>query len=503
MGRRRAPRRQRLTTRPALALGLVLGLGSALAACDGDNVVEPRYDMAPDAAVITGRPDLGPAPAPAVPGALGMQIEAFGGEVGFFAMNLETGEAMAHGGTVRFPAGGLSALFVVTAYAAQVDAGSLRADRQVQLRPNDVRGVGLDANDAGKTLPLSELAARALDGDRTAESVLARVIEGDGADGHPVIDGTVAAFDIDGIGAYLDPCARDRLYAEALDARFAAVDCADLAGWLYTDSVTGLVPELFPSRPTFDDAQRAAAAAARLAGADGTVTARAMARVLALLDAGNLYTPSVDARVRAILDGSRAAGGGDDGLPARVWAGSMEGLLADGRHWAGRIRGAAGESFVLVVLNTGGEAIDGLSRALGSGAWSTLIGEIPWPPMSPAEPGGASVALTDVARAADCDDEPGGLEGQIMCRTDAAAEVFASGDAVTANLMVPGPGPLESAWIWSNPAGERVRTQARLARSAWWVWTETRRLFAAGSWSVTVSVDGSVVRHAPFTVQGE
>ncbi len=475
-------------------------VGAALAAmtltaCDGDNAVGPRLDMMPDAQVITGRPDLGPAPAPEPPGALAASIDAFEGDVGFFAMDLETAEAMAHSGTVRFPAGGLSALFVVATYAARVEAGDLLADRTVQLRPADIRGAGLGPDDAGKTFALSDLAARALDGDRTAEQLLVRTIGGVEA-----VDAVLADFDIDGIGPYLDPCGRDRLYAEALDARFATVECDDLGLWLYGGSPAGLVPMPFDTPPTFDDATRAAAADARTDSLAGTVTARAMARVLALLDAGDLVSPAVDARVRGLLDGSRASGGGDDGLPASIWSGSLEGATEDGRHWAGRVRGADGESFVLVVLNGGGEAVDALTRALGSGAWTTLLGEIEWPPMTPAEPGESTVQVMDAASADGCDSAPDGFDGQLMCRADAATMAFSAGDAVTATLLAPGPGPFEAAWIWAGPDGLRVRTQERLARSAWWVWSETRRVFETGQWAVTVSVDGRVVRHTLFTV---
>lgn len=475
-------------------------VGAALAAitltaCDGDNAVGPLLDMMPDAQVISGRPDLGPAPAPTPPGPVAASIDAFEGDVGFFAMDLDTAEAMAHAGAVRFPAGGLSALFVVVTYAVQVESDALLADRTVQLRPADIRGSGLGPDDAGKTFALSDLAARALDGDRTAEQLLLRTIGGSEA-----VDGVLADFDIDGIGPYLDPCARDRLYAEALDARFAMVDCDDLGLWLYGGSPAGLVPMPFETPPTFDDDVRAAAAEARTAGIAGTITARAMARILALMDAGDLVSPAVDARVRALLDGSRAGGGGDDGLPATVWSGSLEGATEDGRHWAGRVRGAEGESFVLVVLNAGGVEIDGLTRALGSGAWTDLLGEIEWPPMAPAEEPQATVQVMDTASADACDTAPDGFDGQLMCRADAATMAFSAGDAVTATLLTPGPGPFEAAWIWAGPDGQRVRTQERLGRSAWWVWSETRRIFETGQWAVTISVDGRVVRHTLFTV---
>ena len=482
--------------RSCLPLALAAALCVAgLAACDGDNAVGPLLDTMPDAQVITGRPDLGPAPAPAPNAALTASIDAFAGDVGFFAMDLDTAEAMAHDGTLRFPAGGLSALFVVATYAAQVEAGALVADRSVQLRPADIRGTGLGPGDAGQVYTLSELAARALDGDRTAEQLLVRTLGGSEA-----VDGVLADFDIDGIGAYLDPCARDRLYAEALDPRFEGVECPDIGLWLYAGVTSGLVPRPFRTPPDFDDATRAAAADVRTSSTAGTITARAMARILALLDAGDLVSPAADARIRSLLDGSRAGGGGDDGLPASVWSGSVEGATEDGRHWAGRIRGAGGESFVLVVLNAGGTEVDTLTRALGSGAWSALMGEVPWPPMTPAEPGEAVVELTEVARADACNSAEGGLDGQRMCRSEAATMAFSAGDEVTATLIAPGPGPFESAWIWAAPDGQRVRTQERLARSAWWVWSETRRIFETGQWAVTVSVDGRVVRHALFTV---
>jgi len=469
--------------------------GLALTACDGDNAISPAIDMMPDAQVITGRPDLGPAPAPEPPGAVAGSIDAFGGDVGFFAMDLETADAMAHAGGVRFPAGGLSALFVVLAYAVQVEAGDVLADRNVQLRPGDVRGAGLGPDDAGKIYPLSGLAARALAGDRTAENVMVGTLGGNEA-----VDAVLADLGIDGIGAYLDPCSRDRLYAEALDPRFAQVDCDDLGLWLFGGSPAGLVPQPFETPPSFDDAALAAAASARTSSTAGTITARAMGRILALLDAGNLVSPAVDARVRALLDGSRASCGGDDGLPASVWAGSLEGATEDGRHWAGRMRLPGGEAFVLVVLNAGGSDVDGLTRALGSGAWQGLLGAIEWPPMEPAEPGESTVQVMDVTSADACDSAPDGFEGQVACRAEAGTMAFGSGDAVTASLLAPGPGPLEAAWIWAAPDGQRVRTQERLGRSAWWVWSETRRTFELGQWAVTVSVDGRVVRHTLCSV---
>lgn len=451
--------------------------------------------MMPDATVISGRPDLGPAPADQPPGAIATNIDDFGGDVGFFAMNVETAEAMAHAGTVRFPAGGLSGLFVVLAYAAQVDAGTILADRTVQLRPADIRGAGLGPGDAGRTFTLSELAARALNGDRTAEQLLVRTLGGGEA-----VDDVIGTLDVDGLGGYLDPCARDRLYAEALDARFTQVACDDLGLWLFGGSTAGLVPTPFDSAPSFDEPTRAAAAAARTAGTAGTVTARAVGRLLGLLDGGNLVSPSVDARVRALLDRSRATGGGDDGLPADVWSGSLEGATEDGRHWAGRVRGPGGEVFVLVVLNGGGEEVDALTRALGYGAWSALQGEVPWPPMEPAEPGEATVQVMDGASADGCDSAPDGFEGQLACRAEAATMAFGAGDAITATLLAPGPDPIEAAWIWAAPDGQRVRTQEYLGRSAWWVWSETRRIYATGQWAVTVSANGRVVRHRLFTV---
>lgn len=499
MGRRRTPGRQR-----ALNLGrrsLTAALGLCLLgplACDGDNAATPPEDMMPDAEVVTGRPDFGPVPAPAPPADVQAFIDAFGGAVGFYAVDLDSAEAMGHEEQGRFAAGGLSALFAVMAYAAQVEAGAVLADRSVQIRPADVRGKGLGPGDAGSVFTLSALAARALDGDRTAEHVLVQTIGGPEA-----VDAVIGELGIDGIGRYLDPCARDRLYAEALDARFGDVACDDLGLWLYGGVATGLTPAPFPSPPTFTDEQRIRAADGRVRAEPGTITARALARMLALLDAGGLVTPGVDARVRGLLDGSRAAGGGDDGLPASIWSGSMEGLTEDGRHWAGRVRAPGDTSFVLVVLNGGEGDVDALTRALGAGAWGELLGGIDWPPMAPAEPGAASAQVLDVAASDACDTAPDGFEGQMVCRSNAASEIFTPGDAVTASLLAPGPGPLEAAWIWAAPDGDRVRTQRRLPASAWWVWSETRRLFDEGLWSVTISLDGEVVDTVPFELTPE
>ncbi len=458
-------------------------------------------DMMPDAEVVTGRPDFGPSPAAEPPAGMQGFIDAFEGEVGFYAVDLETAAAIGFDEQARFSAGGLSALFGVIAYAARVEAGEVLPTRSVQIRPDDARGRGLGLPDAGSVYTLAELATLALNGDRTAEHLLVETIGGAEA-----VDETLsvlADLDIDGVGSYLDPCARDRVFAEALDARFASVSCDDLGRWLYAGVTTGLSPMPFARPPTFDDAALEMAAAARIRASAGTLTARGLARVLALLDAGGLISPAVDARVRALLDGGRASGGGDDELPATIWSGSMEGLTEDGHHWAGRVRAPGGISFVMVVLNAGGQEVDALTRALGARAWIALLGGIEWPPMAPASPGEATAEVLGADASDACDTAPGGLEGQAVCRSNAAAEVFAPGAAVAASLITPGPGPLEAAWIWAPPDGPRVRTQQRLPRSAWWVWSEARRLFEEGQWSVTVSLDGEVVRSVSFDVSAE
>lgn len=481
------------------ALALLGALAGGVSGCDADDALKPgAADMAVDAEVITGRPDFEPPPAPAPTPEMSAAIDAFDGRVAVFARNLDSGETLAHEAEIRFGAGGLSALLSTIAWAHAVQAGEVAPRQMVQVRPADVRGGGLGRADAGQVYPLDVLVARSLAGDRTAEHLVTHALGGPDAVNAALVD-----LDLDGIGRYLDPCERDRLWAEALDPRFASADCDDLGLWVHAGSTAGLVPRPFATVPTFDAEQRAAAAQARLQSGAGTGTARAWAALLARLDAGRLHSPPVDARVRALLDAGRAAGGGDDGLPASVWSGSLEGRAEDGRHWIGRLRTPDGEPMVLVVLTSQTEAeadVDRLTRALGSGAWNALVGPFPWPPPDPADPPAAAAHLLPSEASDACDVQPGGYEGQLRCRSEAAAEVFEVGDSVTATLLTPGPGPVEAAWTWSAPVEGRTRVQQVLGPSAWWVWSETRRVFTPGDWTVTLSADGEVVRTIPFTV---
>ncbi|MEZ4435599.1 MAG: serine hydrolase [bacterium] len=451
----------------------------------------PVADALVDAAVDAGRPDFGAGADPPLTDEMAAAVADFDGEVSVYVRNLVTGDAVAESARVRRAAGGLSALLVAVAYADRVEAGTARPDELRTLRPGDLRGGGITG--IGGQYALDDLMNRALAGDRTAEQVVVDALGGSDA-----VNAVVVGTDIDEIGRYLDPCERDRAFATALDARFAEVDCPELAAWVHQGDSAGIVPLPFPTAPTFDAGARAAAAAARLTAGPGTVTARGWARLLSRLDDDALLGPAVDARVRALLDDSRATGGGDDALPASIWSGSLEGATEDGRHWVGRVRTADDESVAVVVLTAATEEpVAALTRSLGAGGWRAVVGETgSWPP----EPRGVEgqLALMAAAEAVACD--TGGFDERSACMLDNMRATFAPEEDVTAVVLLRTPEGAEVATTFAEPNGTRTRLQKRLSPSGWWAWSENRTVRVEGEWSVTVTVDGRPLRPVPFVV---
>lgn len=461
--------------------------------CDGDSNrrVRPVADAALDAAVDAGRPDFGAGADPPLTDEMAAAVADFEGEVSVYVRNLRTGEAVAEAARVRRAAGGLSALLVALAYADRVEAGAVQPDAVRTLRPGDLRGGGISG--IGGEYALGDLMIRALAGDRTAEQVVVDALGGSDA-----VNAVVVGTDIDEVGRYLDPCERDRAWAVALDAAFAGVDCAELAAWVHQGVTDGIVPLPFPTAPTFDAAARAAAAEARLMAGPGTVTARGWARLLSRLDDDMLLDPAVDARVRGLLDESRATGGGDDALPASIWSGSLEGATEDGRHWVGRVRARDGASVAVVVLTAAtDEPVAALTRALGVGGWRAVVGDVgSWPPEARDSVG--QLALMSAAEAAACD--TGGFDERSACMLANMRATFAPEEEVAAVVLLRTPEGAELATTFAEPDGTRTRLQKRLTPSGWWAWSESRTVRVEGEWSVTVAVDGRPVRPVRFVV---
>lgn len=484
----------RLAARPWIVRACgCLWLLLTFAGCDGDSNrrVTPGADAMVDAGPDVGRPDVDPGAEPPLSDAMAAAVARFEGEVSVYVRNLVTGETVAHEARTRRAAGGLSALLAVVAYAARVEAGSNDADEQVTLRPADLRGGGIA--EVGRAYTLAELAALALTGDRTAEQLLVAALGG--SDG---VNGVVVGLDIEEIGRYQDPCERDRAWAVALDGRFGEVECVDLAAWVHRGEVEGITPLPFATAPTFDEAARAAAAEARLVEGPGTVSARGWARLLSRLDDGKLVSPEVDARVRALMDDSRATGGGDDALPASIWSGSLEGVVEDGRHWLGRVRTPEGDSVAMVFLTAGtGASVAELTRTLGAGGWRAVVGEVgSWPPEARGIEG--QLALMSAAEAAACD--VGGFDDRAACLLASGRATFAPDENVTAVVLLRTPAGAEVATTFAEPGGVRSRLQKRLTPSGWWAWSENRTVRTEGDWSVTVTVDGSPLRPIRFVV---
>lgn len=492
----------RRVTRSVSAGLASLCLLATLLGCDNDSNRNLPADAGPDAPVDPGRPDFGPPPDPPVDNAVGNLIDDFPGEVAYYVRDLENGDAVGWRSDVRVAAGDQSALLAVLVYASQVDSGTLTPDQEVQLRPTDTRGVGLGADRAGEGFDLGELAERAVTGDRTAEQLLVNAVGGPDA-----VNAVTVGLGIDGLGRYLDPCERDRLYADALDPRFAEADCAAVADWVHRGEAAGITPLPFAQPPQFDNAQRASAAEARLATGAGTITARDWGRLLARLDAGTLLDPSVDQRVRALLDAGRARGEGDDGIPAEGWAGGVVGRTIDGRSWTGRIRGGS-DPMVAVCLTSGiapDDAVlaDVLCESLVAEGWRVVLGPRgAWPPeVAPNRPDAVvDVLLSDTAGEDACLDTGGGFDDQVQCRRDAAVATFSPGDDVVGHLLMQGPDGGEVSWIWTGPDGARTRTQIQLGPSAWWVWTERHPVFTIGTWTLVVALDGVVIQSRGFDV---
>ena len=68
------------------------------------------------------------------------RIAAFGGEMGLYAKNLDSGEVIAVNADTRFPTASLIKVAVMAEVFRQIDAGSLRKDRPVVLRNADKAG---------------------------------------------------------------------------------------------------------------------------------------------------------------------------------------------------------------------------------------------------------------------------------------------------------------------------------------------------------------------------
>ena len=447
-------------------------------------------------------PDFGLPPAPEPGARLRPQIDDTlneAAQIGLYAHNPANGQSVASGGDVPLFDGESARLIPVLVYAEALSTGRVGASESFTISQEHLRGRGLRAEDVGAQRPASDLVRRALlDNDRTAEAIL--VARLGGADG---IGERMAAWAIEGLGGYLEPCERDRAFATALDPRFAEADCSALGDYLHRGDVSGLTPLPFAEVPDFEPALRRAAVLTLNQSPRGASTARAWARVLTRLVHRTLQGGDPDAWVLDLLDDSTGAHGGGDRVPPSAWVGAIGSSGYGGTHWLGRVR-RGDETFVTVLQIVGHEndLSDGVAALVG-GAWDEVMeSREAWPPIPLAPRHGFHSAWVLPGEAADaCDDAPARFDDQLRCRRDAAAGVFDSHSRVAVSTVFQMPPDLEIAWFWSDPDARRRRIQHRLDSGPWWVWTRGHRPLSHGEWNAVIYVNGDAQSVTPFTVR--
>lgn len=494
----------------------------AVVGCGDDNAVGRRdvggardlgVDMAPPPADVGPQPmrahdativDFGADEPRTAPVEATEAADEFPGEVRFFARNLSTGETAARAAGEPVFLGSLSRIMPVLAYTRQVAVGVLDVDDEVTLTAEALRHGGtLKADDVGASFRLEALAERIIvDGDRSAEELLVAAVGGVNA-----VNSTLSGLGIPGFGRYAAPCELDRLYASALDPRFAMVDCPTLSAYVHGDDASGLTPDPFPTPPEFTTAQIAAAWASFAPRSVGTATAEALARLLAKVDDGTALSLAASVHLRALLDGALGDGGPGDEIAPDTWVGNLNASVYGGRHWMGLVRG--GEApFVFVALSDQHArppivAID-LFSALADQLYGALVGpDGSWPPAVPARPDWVEgVFLLDPEGARACDTAtPDDFDAVLECRRRFARGTFEPESATGGTVFLRGAPAAEVAWFWSRPDGARRRYQVRFSPNNWWIWTRTLRVLDPGRWQFAVYVNGQAVHAESFEVR--
>ncbi|MBK8597484.1 MAG: class A beta-lactamase [Holophagales bacterium] len=114
-----------------------------------------------------------------------------GGTLGVKVVHLESGRTAGLEARGRFPMASVYKLPIAVVVLAQVDAGKLKLDQEVEVRPGEVRRTGprVDPWKPGARVPLAKLVdAMVTESNNTACDVLLRLLGG-----APVVDGWLAA----------------------------------------------------------------------------------------------------------------------------------------------------------------------------------------------------------------------------------------------------------------------------------------------------------------------
>lgn len=473
-------------------------------ACNADRSSPPPLaDAEFDAQIFDAAgPDFGPSPAPAPGPRVTRRVEERVNDplrLGLYARNPADGAHFAVSGEARFFSAELSRLLPVLVYARRVSTGSIDPTASLVVEPVHLRGRGLRSADIGAQLRMDELVRRTLlDNDRTAEAMLVEQLGG-----VPAVEAVIREWAIDGIDGYLEPCERDRAFAEGLDPRFQQVDCGALGAYLHAEDPRGLSPLPFPTPPEFDPATRLSAMKALDDMPRGSSTPRGWGQLLTRLAHRTLQGGVPDAWLLDLLDDCLGAAGGGDGVPPSAWVGAIGSTGYGGTHWLGHVR-RGDEAFVGVVHLVHSEGNQGqtVSDLVGA-AWTDLMDtRDAWPPIPLAPRHGFHSAWVLAGEDADgCEQAPARFEDQLRCRRDAATGVFASHARTAVSVILQASPAVEIAWFWSGPDGRRRRFQRRLESGPWWVWTRGHRPLASGEWHAVIYVNGDAQSVTPFTVR--
>ncbi|MFN3202335.1 MAG: serine hydrolase [Bradymonadia bacterium] len=471
----------------------------------------PDFEL-PDPPDMAEVPDAAPTGPEAPSAEINEAVDAFNGEVYFYGRNLATGEAVASRADEPVFGGELFRIFAVLTYASQVTAGTIEAGTEVTYTAEFERSPAgfLGNRRVGETFTLEQLARFTLNlGDRSAEALLI-----DALGGAEVVQETATSLIVPGLGRYLSPCERDRLFAEALDGRFSGVSCVNLGRYLHGDDATAITPDPFPEAPEFDDAAFRGAVAAMNDMGVSLATARAWGEVLTRLYRGTLVDATTNAIVRGLLEQSLGSGGGGDELPSPVWVSSWNAGFYAGRHWGALITPPTDEAaaeglepMVLVMLTLDrqiGADTGALFASVGRLVHEQLVGPVDLtPPLSatPRPDWVEGLFLVEANETANCnamfsDD----FDALLNCRSEGERARFLVDEETAGAIMIREGPQVDIAWFWTQPDGTRHRYQQRLFEGGWWAWTRSFRAFVAGNWRLDIYINGNPYMLRAFEV---